>query len=225
MFCYNPNWQKNTGTCRAGVIPYTIKDNRLYFLLGIDRRTRELTDFGGGAKLEETMSEAALRELHEESCEIFKDHITVEQLSTSPVVMNQCKTAIIFFIKIDPLWLLCAEKRFKENQYRLHSISKYLELIGIKWVEENHFKEIAFNRKKQCMWRRIQNIVRTNTTWHELRVALLLGPELHNIIKKSLLVESAKRKLHYDHSHLHMHTHPHSHFHIGSRNWKGAPLL
>lgn len=196
MFCYKQVWQRNNGTCRAGVIPYTIKDNRLYFLLGIDRRTRELTDFGGGAKLDESMSEAALRELHEESCEIFNGYLTVEQLKDSPLVMNSTKTAVIYFAKVDPLWLMCAEQKFQENQRKLNDISKYNELISIKWVEEQYFKAIAFNRRNQCMWRRIQNILRTNTTWQELRVALLIGPELCNIVKKSLMFNIKKRSFH-----------------------------
>ena len=32
---------------RAGVIPYTIVNNDIIFLMGIDNKTREYTDFGG----------------------------------------------------------------------------------------------------------------------------------------------------------------------------------
>ena len=41
---------------RGGVIVYTIKNEELFFLLGIDRKTREYTDFGGGCKQGETLS-------------------------------------------------------------------------------------------------------------------------------------------------------------------------
>jgi len=64
---------------RAGVIPFTIYDNRLYFLMGIDRATGELTDFGGHSKMTETIAETALRELTEETCEIFKDDLRMAQ--------------------------------------------------------------------------------------------------------------------------------------------------
>jgi hypothetical protein len=162
MFIYSQDLDHEKKTpVRAGVIPFTVRDHRLHFLLGIDRRTRELTDFGGGVKNTETMLDAAFRELLEESCKIFGGSVTKEHLKESPAVANSSRTAAIFFIK------------------------KHNELIGVKWVDQENFKLIAFNRRSQCMWKRIQNILCWNTTWSDLRLTLMLGPELTNAIKNS----------------------------------------
>jgi len=186
MFIYNHKFVPTNGICRAGVIPFTIKDNRLYFLLGIDRKTRELTDFGGGAKSNETMVQAGFRELMEESCEIFAGNVSIKNLLNSPAILNEAKNAIIFFLKIDSTWLNFAEQKFAKNQQIFSDISKHNELIGIKWVEDKYFREIAFNRKNQCMWRRVQNILISSTNWIELRLALLIGSEVNNILDNSI---------------------------------------
>lgn len=170
---------------RAGVIPYTTYNSKLYFLLGVDRSTRELTDFGGGKKATESMIEAALRELNEESCKIFDGIVTLEQLKFSPVVTTKDKTIAIFFVRVDPKWIDIAEKTFVENQQKFQDIKKYNELVGVKWVEQERFKLIAFDRRSHCMWKRIQNILRWNTTWSDLHITLLLSSELTSALHNS----------------------------------------
>jgi hypothetical protein len=58
---------------RAGVIIYTDLPNGRRFCLGVDRTHHDLTDFGGGVsyKKDGTALNGALRELKEESLEIF----------------------------------------------------------------------------------------------------------------------------------------------------------
>ncbi len=170
---------------RAGVIPFTVKNNSLYFLLGIDRGTRELTDFGGGVKSAETMVDGALREFTEESCEIFSSTITKEHIRHSPAIINSLQNSAIFFLRIDSHWIDTAEEVFDTYQKELRQIKKHNELIGIKWIVDSDFKLVAFNRRSQCMWKRIQNMLRMNTTWKELRLMLILGPELTNAVKDS----------------------------------------
>jgi hypothetical protein len=186
MFIYSQDLDHEKKTpVRAGVIPFTVRDHRLHFLLGIDRRTRELTDFGGGVKNTETMLDAAFRELLEESCKIFGGSVTKEHLKESPAVANSSRTAAIFFLRVDSKWIDNAEIEFNTKQQELCGIKKHNELIGVKWVDQENFKLIAFNRRSQCMWKRIQNILCWNTTWSELRLTLMLGPELTNAIKNS----------------------------------------
>jgi len=190
MFLYNNKVVTSNSITRAGVIPYTIENNRLYFLMGIDRKTRELTDFGGGAKSNESMVQAGFRELAEESCEIFTGHITMKNLLSSPAIINDTKSAIIFFCKVEPFWLNCAEENFIQNQRLLCNASKHNELIGIKWIEQHYFKTIAFNRKNQCMWKRVQNIIRSSTNWNELRMALLIGAEIKSVMSNPLFANN-----------------------------------
>ena len=49
---------------RAGVIIYTVYNGAVYFGFGLDAKTHDLTDFGGGVvyKIDSMPSERALRE-------------------------------------------------------------------------------------------------------------------------------------------------------------------
>ena len=52
---------------RVGILPYTIMNNQIYVLIGIDRKSGDLTDFGGGRKQNESFVNGALRECREET--------------------------------------------------------------------------------------------------------------------------------------------------------------
>src|SRR3989304_3199471 len=106
-------------TIRAGVIPFTIKNNRLYFLLGVYRDTGELTDFGGGVKTSESIIDAAYRELFEESCKIFDDSILKTDLNRSIVITNTVQNMAIFFLYLHSEWLQKAEVKFNTSQKTL----------------------------------------------------------------------------------------------------------
>ncbi len=183
MYLHGYDFQ-TTRLIRAGVIPFTIKNNHLYFLLGIDRGTRELTDFGGGVKASESMVDAAYRELLEESCKLFYSDISKNDVTSSVAITNHVQNTAIFFVYIDSGWLQRAESEFNNYQRRLVGVKKYNELIGVKWVKEQDFEMIAFDKCNQCMWRRIQNILCENTNWTELRFSLILGPDLTRVIKQ-----------------------------------------
>jgi hypothetical protein len=194
MFINGKELDNEKGHTRAGVIPFTVYERRIYFLLGIDRRTRELTDFGGGIKSSETIADAAFREFNEETIKIFKS-VNKDHIKQSPAVTNSAKNTAIFFLRVNPEWLNLAETEFIRCQKQYKDVKKYNELIGVKWVIDTDFKLVAFDRKNQCMWKRIQNILRWNTNWHELRVMLLLGPELTNVVNKSWVQESDYRSI------------------------------
>ena len=162
---------------RAGVIPYTIdKTGNLHFLLGIDKKTRELTDFGGGIKKYETVVEGALRELHEESCHIFIDEITESSLEKSTILVSNRKDAVLFLVYISPKWLGGkAMTAFRQNQSLCRS-KKYHELICVKWICQEYFAPIAFNPRNHCMWKKIQHLfLFSGLNWTELKTLLVLN--------------------------------------------------
>src|SRR5437762_557673 len=65
---------------RSGVIVYTVYKNKTYFILGIDTKSGDITDFAGGVSLKkENVLEGGLRELAEESLGIFGE-ISVEEI-------------------------------------------------------------------------------------------------------------------------------------------------
>lgn len=145
---------------RAGVIPYTIAFNRVYFLMGVDRGTHELTDFGGGIKNGESPVQAALRELGEETCGLFGEHITVSHLERSKCVANYKSNAFIYFARVSVKWLYIAEEQFSK-------IPCKTEVVGVKWLTDEEFKHVIFNKQSQVLWKRVQNILR-NTSWYDL---------------------------------------------------------
>lgn len=57
---------------RAGVIPYTFIDGKVYWLMGINQHYM-WSDFGGGCKKVETTYSCLMRELYEESNGLLND--------------------------------------------------------------------------------------------------------------------------------------------------------
>lgn len=84
--------------CRAGVIPFCFKNNVLWFCFGVDKRTGELTDFGGGTKKWETPLEGAARELFEESSGLFNEYSNRPELNplNSTICISRNEMTLIF---------------------------------------------------------------------------------------------------------------------------------
>lgn len=144
---------------RIGVIPYIVLNKRRKYLLARDSKTNELGDFGGGIKYgSETPLQAALRELSEESREIFSRTsygITLQKLERSPAIFHRESKAAIIFVQIHPQWERDAGLRFVVSPAR-DEVNK--EISGIKWVSEKNLIELIKKRKKG-MWRKIRHIL------------------------------------------------------------------
>src|SRR3990167_7184498 len=84
---------------RAGVIPYTLIENDLYFLLSQDRRTNELGDFGGGCKEKERVIDSLIREFREESSCVFGREAYNETLFQDKYAIIG-KTMLLVFLPI-----------------------------------------------------------------------------------------------------------------------------
>ena len=173
--------------CRAGLIPFTIRIDEctgnptLYYLVAIDRKTREYADFGGGCKRGETFVDGALREFNEESCEIFNNVITKEDLLKSVVITDITRSNAIFFVQIKEWWLYNAERKFKENQeHDFFNRKKYNENIGIKWLSEDNFNKVSFNKTSTNMWRKLQHFLIKNCSMKELKIYLNLAEYIFN---------------------------------------------
>ena len=165
---------------RSGVIPYTIDNKgKLHFLLGIDRKTGDLTDFGGGVKANEDFFSAGAREFSEETCEIF-DPLTEQDLRNAVPIYNNYGNSVIFLVKINRDWLQTAQQTFAAAQAQRITEAKYTELSGLFWVHQDEFKSIAFNKDDTRMWVRLQNIFRFNAKWKMLYITLVL----HVIMKE-----------------------------------------
>lgn len=82
---------------RGGCIFYTIENGQLYFCLGRDRQTLELTDFGGMKKRYETITDCSSREANEETMSAF-GNITPKTIMENLVIYN--KYMLICFVPV-----------------------------------------------------------------------------------------------------------------------------
>lgn len=123
---------------RAGAIIYTKKNGVTYFCLGVDTESGNLTDFGGGVKKDESVIDGSLRELAEESLDVF-GVIRLENLERS-TTFHTYNMAIVFIpldIDINEISQNFSEKiSEKENP----------EVCDIVWLSTEEFLESIHGR-------------------------------------------------------------------------------
>jgi hypothetical protein len=157
---------------RAGVIPYTVFQGRLFFLLGVDRKTNEYTDFGGGCKNNETLLDGAWREFQEETCGVFS-MFDKSCLTTSIAVCNETKDSAIFFVEVPYVLLDIAPPLFMNIQKENILNKKCLENVSIQWIDDEDFRDMAFKNSK-LMWVRINKFLSEHTEWDDLKMKIVL---------------------------------------------------
>ena len=134
---------------RAGVIPFVdvdgnmlknkIEGNIRLWGFSIDRRYRELSDFGGKVEKKDNNSiEAALREFKEESLDSFP---IPDNISECEVVIDPVRHMMIIFIPID-INPIDADNIFNSR------VNKNSESYGIVWLSGQKIKNgIIFSGK------------------------------------------------------------------------------
>lgn len=183
---------------RSGVIIYTFFEGRLYFLLAVDRRTREYTDFGGGCKNSENLLQGAWREFQEESCGIFK-MFDEKCLETSIAVTNFDRNSAIFFVEAPAALLDIAPPLFK---YAVNKVDpqilknkKNMENIAVEWIIDEDFQNLAFGTSP-LMWNRLQKFFKKNFKYDDLKLKIALQRAIsipdRNILPRSCPEYSTK---------------------------------
>lgn len=136
---------------RSGVIPFTIIDNKTYFLLAKDKKTGELGDFGGGSKKNENALETAKREFEEESKGIFiGEYSDLNRYLNNVTVLND-KMAVTF-LQVDMTWFYSACKTFRRQRKSKD------EIYDIVWVDFETFQNLVMervNHRKFKMWPKV----------------------------------------------------------------------
>lgn len=151
-------------TKRAGVIPYIIIKKELYFLLGVDKESHDLTDFGGGVKKGETTLMGAIREFKEESRNIFKFHYNINHICNH-VAITDGKEMSIIFLCVNKKWLNKARYNF-HNHYNPQLDAQFDELEDVRWLTQNEFYNIIFNPNNDQLWKRVQRFfIKTFDEW------------------------------------------------------------
>jgi len=173
----NPDWW-GSGTAnefplpkRSGVIPFTSYKGKLYFCLGIDKISGELTDFGGGVKLtDKTPVHAAIREFRDESKGVFSSCYDLNRVKYSSFSLFHGDFLIIFLYVPDHYLHLAGERFIMKTK------SVYDEVIGITWYPEEDFQEAFFfprtsGRLKRA-YTQIKEVLRNQVRFSQLRTEL-----------------------------------------------------
>ena len=119
---------------RAGVIIITDSINGINFGMGIDSKTHDLTDFGGGISYKKDINviAGALREFNEETLGIFDD-LSISDISECPVIYDNW--ILIIFIRLD----ICPDV---VSQVFLEKYTSAIdpEVCGITWLNWENFQ-------------------------------------------------------------------------------------
>ena len=122
---------------RAGIIPYAYFNGTQHYLMAIDSKYQELSDFGGQVKHRESFIDAVCREFYEETLGFF-DYTSEESkraLLQSSIAIHDEKETLILFQEIqcqDPLAVI-------EEYQRRGSKFGDQENSGMLWVPHNVF--------------------------------------------------------------------------------------
>lgn len=118
---------------RCGVIPYTIFNDKIYFLFGRDSKFNELSDFGGGIKKRENTLSGGVREFQEESNSLFGDAFYKPNNFVSDLTITNLEMKMAMIFKpIGIEWIYSASRKFESANCSIKK--KNCEICGVEWV-------------------------------------------------------------------------------------------
>lgn len=150
---------------RAGVIVYTFHKHKTFFILGIDTKSGDVTDFAGGVsfKKEDPLS-GGLRELMEESLGIF-GNIRVDEIINCISVYD--KENLIIFVPIN----IDINSKIDEFSFRVKHL-RNPEVIKLKILSKKDFVALIDG-----------NSIGENVMYDRIRNLLLSGKNSHNLLR------------------------------------------
>lgn len=146
---------------RAGIILYNYYQGELFYGLGVDSKTHELTDFGGGVKYmnNEDAISAAIREFDEETLHIFK-YLNIKEIKNCLLTYDNNNLIIFLHIDLNPNDI----SKVFINQYnmifdklKLCGSCQKIEICSITWLTSAQFKK--FLSINGVFFDRVQNFL------------------------------------------------------------------
>lgn len=144
---------------RAGVIIYTVVDNATYIGIGLDSRTHDLTDFGGGVsyKTDKDAVRGALRELSEETLGVFGT-INPEQVGHCAVVYDRHNLIIFARLEVDPDQVSKVFRERHDEAATAKGCKRPPEVCAITWLSWEDFQRSV--QSPGVMFSRVQKFLR-----------------------------------------------------------------
>jgi hypothetical protein len=167
--CLTSTLDPNKRFRRAGIIPYAVFNETRHYLMAIDSRFQELSDFGGQVKYRETFIDAVCRELFEETLGFFDytSDESKEAVRQSSIAIHDDKETLILFQEIqcrNPTAII------KEYQRRVSKLGDQ-ENSGLLWVPHHMFVQL---------YQRKHGIIISRTEWYPKMYSLV--SDLINIV-------------------------------------------
>lgn len=156
----------NFKTQRAGVIPYFIDLNgNISFLLARHSTSKELGDFGGGVRKNESALSAAFREFDEETLGIFSNLYSNAASLEKCMAFTDRNLMSIIFAPVFDFRDVCSKfdnalAAAKIAQPRKKSISEISEVL---WVSKFTFCELVQNYQTvghEKIWKKVRGFLR-----------------------------------------------------------------
>lgn len=150
-------------TSRSAVVPYVFDEStgELYFLFGIDAKTHDITDLGGGVKRYEYALNAGLREFREETKDVFGKYFTNSNNFSSCYALID-KRMCSLFIPVSKDWLLLAPILFSSKNID-PSKKNHNEISHLIWLKESELLQLLSSPKTK-MWTLLSNFYRKTFT-------------------------------------------------------------
>jgi len=141
---------------RAGIIPYTFHNDKLYFGFGVDTKTSDLTDFGGGVQfIDNGAINAAIREFREETLGVFEP-LWSNDLNGQHVIYNDRTLIVLLYCgNIDPRTIT---QNFKKKALEYKTVQG-LEVKSIIWLSFESLKDSLENYGYR-IYSRVKNLLK-----------------------------------------------------------------
>ena len=145
----NINYNKYAdGVNRAGIIPYFLHHQHIYYILAIDRKSKNIIDFGGGFDIEKdnNLLDTALREYYEESHDCANilnvcRSIDYDKLKNSLCYIDDNNKTMEIFIKTNkPIEKIINDFHYLNNMYNKNT--EYNENSDVIILSEIDLKNI-----------------------------------------------------------------------------------
>jgi hypothetical protein len=140
--CHSTKVDRTAKFRRAGVIPVTFNGTSFDYCLAVDRKSGDLTDFGGSIERLETPLQGALRELAEESAGIFDLTEHIDDIYHTSFAVYDNLRRIVYFVLVDvDMAKTIADFNTTKEAYGENS--------DIVWLSEENFIEACNGTSKE----------------------------------------------------------------------------